>query len=189
MTNGFRGPFEVPRPATRGGYFMSDLSTEVDCRTPLKGAPDLCMVLDPAWGIVTLSDAYAAATMARNSDIEGRGVFEVFPNCPDDAGAAGVNDMLASFHQVSDMGRPGAMPVQKSDIRRPKEEGRGFEERFRSSRNTPIVDVNGQAHYTLRWCVPWEWGKGPCSALDLSVNGGRDECTVSMPSNSSRVVT
>ena len=168
---------------------MSDLSTEVDCRIPLKGAPDLCLVLDPAWGIVTLSDAYAAATMVRNSDIEGRGAFEVFPNRPDDAVAAGVNDLRASLHRVLDTGRPGAMPVQKYDIRRPQEEGLGFEEPFRSSRNTPVFDVDGQVHYSLGWCGPLEWGKGPCSVPDLSVHGGRDECTASMSTNSSRVAT
>lgn len=102
---------------------MNDLSSEVDFRALLEGVPDLYLVLDPGLVIVALSDAYAAATMTRRADIVGRGVFEVFPDNPDDVAAAGVNNLRASLQRVLATARPDAMPVQKYDIRRPEEGG------------------------------------------------------------------
>lgn len=128
---------------------MSDLSSEVDFHALLEGVPDLYLVLDPGLVIVALSDAYAAATMTRRADIVGRGVFEVFPDNPDDVAAAGVNNLRASLQRVLATARPDAMPVQKYDIRRPEEGGGGFEERFWSPRNSPVLDASGRVRYII----------------------------------------
>jgi hypothetical protein len=41
------------------------------------------------------------------------------------------------------------MAIQKYDIRRPLEEGGGFEERFWSSKNIPVPDETGELAYII----------------------------------------
>lgn len=87
--------------------------------------------------------------MTRRADIVGRGVFEVFPDNPDDVAADGVNNLRAPLQRVLATARSDAVPVQKYDIRRPEQEGGGFEERFWSPRNSPVLDASGRVRYTL----------------------------------------
>lgn len=49
-----------------------------------QAAPGLYLVLDPEFRIVAVSDAYLAATMTQRDEIVGRGIFEVFPDNPDE---------------------------------------------------------------------------------------------------------
>ena len=58
-----------------------------DFQAPFESAPALCLILSPDLNIVAVSDSYFKATMARREDIVGRGIFEVFPDNPDDPGA------------------------------------------------------------------------------------------------------
>ncbi len=128
---------------------MNDASGNLDFRALLEGAPDLYLILDPALNIVAVSNAYTAATLTRREEIVGKGVFEAFPDNPDDAAAAGVHNLRASLRRVLSTGVPDAMPIQKYDIRRPDEEGGGFEERYWSPRNTPILDGDGAVRYII----------------------------------------
>lgn len=128
---------------------MNDASESLDFRALLEGAPDLYLILDPALKIVAVSNAYTAATLTRREEIVGKGVFEAFPDNPDDAAAAGVHNLRASLRRVLGTGVPDAMPIQKYDIRRPEEEGGGFEERYWSPRNTPILDADGAVRYII----------------------------------------
>lgn len=115
-----------------------------DYRALFESAPGLFLVLDPALSILAVSDAYLAATMTAREDIAGRGVFDVFPDNPDDPSADGVPHLRASLDRVRSSKVPDAMAVQKYDIRRPDEEGGGFEERYWSPLNTPVLDAAGE---------------------------------------------
>jgi hypothetical protein len=64
------------------------------------------------------SDAYLAATKTRRDDIVGRGIFDVFPDNPDDPEATGVANLRASLERVRARRLPDAMAVQKYDIGR-----------------------------------------------------------------------
>ncbi len=128
---------------------MKDASDALDFRALLEGAPDLYLILDPALRIVAVSDAYAAATMTRRAEIVGKGIFDVFPDNPADATAEGVHNLRASLRRVLSTAMPDAMPVQKYDIRRPDSGGGGFEERYWSPRNSPIVGADGKVRYII----------------------------------------
>jgi signal transduction histidine kinase/CheY-like chemotaxis protein len=93
--------------------------------------------------IVAVSDAYLHATMTRREDILGRGLFEVFPDNPDDPAATGVGNLRASLDRVRSGRLPDTMAVQKYDIRRPEADGGGFEVRYWSPLNSPVLDANG----------------------------------------------
>src|ERR671932_591170 len=123
------------------------MSADVDFRSLFECAPGLYLVLDPRLRIVAASDAYLSATMTRRADILGRDIFDVFPDNPDDAEATGVANLRASLERVRQHCVSDAMAVQKYDIRRPEEEGGGFEERFWSPLNSPVLDAQKRLRY------------------------------------------
>ncbi len=101
-----------------------------DFRTLFESVPGLYLVLTPDLTIVGASDAYLNATMTRRQEIVGRGLFEVFPDNPDDPNATGVANLRASLERVLTHRCPDAMAVQKYDVRRPESQGGGFQERY-----------------------------------------------------------
>jgi PAS domain S-box-containing protein len=114
-----------------------------------EAAPGLYLVLTVDLTIVAVSDAYLRATMTRRDEIVGRGLFEVFPDNPDDPAATGTRNLQASLDRVRRNRAPDAMPVQKYDIRRPASDGGGFEERFWSPVNSPVIDPAGELAYII----------------------------------------
>ena len=72
----------------------------LDYRAIVEGVPDLYLILDAQLRIVQVSNAYARATLTRREDILGRGLFEVFPDNPDDPSAEGVRNLHASLQRV-----------------------------------------------------------------------------------------
>jgi len=117
-----------------------------DCRELFESSPGLYLVLASELNIVAASDAYLAATMTRREEILGRGIFDVFPDNPDDPDADGVRKLRASLLRVRDHAKPDSMAVQKYDIRRP--DG-SFEARYWSPRNSPVLDARRQLAYII----------------------------------------
>ena len=115
----------------------------IDFRALFEAVPGLYLILRPDFTIVAVSDAYLAATMTRRAEIVGRGIFEVFPDNPDDPEATGVSNLRASLTRVVELRRADTMAVQKYDVRRPAAEGGGFEERYWSPVNSPVLDAAG----------------------------------------------
>jgi signal transduction histidine kinase/CheY-like chemotaxis protein len=122
---------------------------EPDFRALFEAAPGLYLVLDPELRIVAASDAYLRATMTRRDQIFGRGIFDVFPDNPDDPEATGVSNLSASLDRVRRHRVADTMAVQKYDIPRPEAEGGGFEERYWSPKNTPVLDEQGELAYIV----------------------------------------
>jgi PAS domain S-box-containing protein len=87
--------------------------------------------------------------MTKRADVLGRGLFEVFPDNPDDPTATGTRNLAASIARAIATRAPDKMAIQKYDIRRPAEEGGGFEERWWSPVNTPVVGADGRVHYVI----------------------------------------
>jgi signal transduction histidine kinase/DNA-binding response OmpR family regulator len=111
----------------------------MDFKALFESAPGLYLVLDPDLNIVAVSEAYLSATMTKRAEILGRGIFDVFPDNPDDATATGVANLRASLNRVKREHVPDTMAVQKYDIRRPDSEGGGFEVRYWSPLNVPVL--------------------------------------------------
>jgi len=109
-----------------------------------ESVPANCLVLDPDYVVVAVSDAYLRSTMTTREDIVGRGLFDVFPDNPDDPHASGVANLRASLDRVKHSRRSDTMAVQKYDIQRPAAEGGGFEERYWSPINSPVLDDAGE---------------------------------------------
>ena len=120
-----------------------------DFQALFQSAPGLYLVLTPDLNIVEVSDAYLRATMTQREEILGRGIFDVFPDNPDDPSATGVRNLRASLLRVIQDKTPDTMAVQKYDIRKPESEGGGFEERFWSPVNSPVFGPDKGVVYII----------------------------------------
>lgn len=120
-----------------------------DFRLLFESAPGLYLVLNPQLEIVAVSNAYLNATMTKREEILGRGIFDVFPDNPDDPAATGVRNLKTSLARVLRERVPDTMRVQKYDVRRPQSEGGGFEERFWSPVNSPVLGSNHSILYII----------------------------------------
>jgi PAS domain S-box-containing protein len=108
--------------------------------------PGLFLTLTPDLKIVSASDAYLKATMTRREDLVGRGIFEAFPDNPDDPGATGVSRLRASLDRVLETAEADTMAIQKYDIRRP--DG-AFEERYWSPINSAVLGTDRRIEYLI----------------------------------------
>lgn len=121
-----------------------------DFQALFESAPDPYMVLSPTFKIVATSNAYLNATLQRRDEVIGRGLFEVFPDNPDDPAADGVRNLRLSLEQVLLHKKTNAMAVQKYDVRNAQGH---FEERFWSPVNMPVFDANGNVAWILHRAV------------------------------------
>ena len=115
-------------------------------RALFESLPGLYLVLTPDLNIVAVSDAYLAATMTKRSEILGRGLFEIFPDNPDDASANGEANLRASLERVRQTQVSDTMAIQKYDVRRPDGV---FEERYWSPVNSPVFDADRRLEYII----------------------------------------
>ena len=120
-----------------------------DFRLLFESTPDLYLVLNQDLAIVAVSDTYLRATMTQRDEIVGRGIFDVFPDNPDDPAATGVANLRASLERVLREHVADVMAVQKYDVRRPDSEGGGFDERYWSPVNFPVLGADQQLQYIL----------------------------------------
>ena len=135
-------------------HVFTPLATDItpgnlDFRALFESAPGLYLVLDSDLRIVAASHAYTRATMTEREKILGRNIFDVFPDSPDDPDANGVHNLSASLQQVLRTRTPNTMAVQKYDIRKPETEGGGFEVRYWSPLNSPVLRDDGSLAYII----------------------------------------
>src|SRR5450830_1293476 len=112
-----------------------------------ESVPGLFLVLLPDFTITAVSDAYLQATLTRREQIVGRHLFAVFPDNPDDPNADGVANLRRSLERVLETRMPDAMAMQKYDVPRP--DGTGFEERYWSPSNFPVMDADRNILYIM----------------------------------------
>ena len=122
-----------------------------DFQTLFRAAPSpYLVVMPPDFTIVAVNDAYLSATMTEREEILGRPIFDVFPDNPNDpTGADGPRKLLASLGRVVAERRMDQMAVTKYDIPRPAALGGGFEERWWSPRNAPVLDSGGEVAWII----------------------------------------
>lgn len=120
-----------------------------DFQRLFESAPGLYLVLTPEFTIVAASDAYLNATMTKREEIVGVSIFEAFADNPDGASATTKHNVRASLIRVLQNRSADTMPFQKYDIRRHESGGGGFEERYWSPCNSPVLGPNGEVLYII----------------------------------------
>ena len=121
----------------------------LDFRALFEGSPDILLVLlpdSPRFTMVAATDARLSATHMTREATLGRGLFEVFPDNPDDVGATGTSNLRASLERVRATRAADTMAVQKYDIRGP--DG-AFQTKYWSPKNIPLLSASGELLYIL----------------------------------------
>ena len=119
-------------------------------RALFEAAPGLYLVMQPSddFRILTASEAYLRATMTTRKDIVGWKMFDVFPENPDDP-CGGVRNLRASLERVKATKTADVMPVQRYPIRRPQESGGGWDDRYWSPVNSPVLGPKGELEFII----------------------------------------
>ncbi len=126
----------------------------LDFRALFEQAPGAYLVLlpdTPRFTIVGASDAYLRATLATLDGAEGildRGVFEAFPDPPDDPSATGTRNLRLSLETVVATKGAHRMEVQRYDIQAP--DG-SWEVRFWEPLNNPVLGPESELRYILHY--------------------------------------
>ena len=125
------------------------LVPEPDFQTIFDSLPGIYLVLKPDFTMVAANQARYKATLSTPEGTLGRNLFDLFPDNPNDPAATGVANLKASLKRVLQTKKPDTMAVQKYDIPRPESEGGGFEERYWSPMNSPVLNAKGEVAYIV----------------------------------------
>ena len=122
------------------------MNRTLDLRAIFEALPNLNLILsaDSEFIMLEASDARLQATHSTREDCIGRSIFEVFGNNPDETAASGSAVLRASLERVLETRAPDRMAITKYDIPRPASEGGGFEVRYWSPINVPVLNEQGE---------------------------------------------
>jgi two-component sensor histidine kinase len=110
-------------------------------------SPMLLMAADgPRYTMVAVNRAHAGAFRTTAEALEGRGLFEVFPEAPDAVTAAFLDTIRRSLERVTASGKPDEMPVQPYAVI--GADG-APEERFWGATQTPVFGPGGRLTHIL----------------------------------------
>jgi signal transduction histidine kinase len=125
----------------------------MDYQLLFEESPDVLLVLlpdSPRFTAVAATKARLESTHSTKEQTIGRGLFEMFPDNPDDAAADGTRKLRASLERVLASKAADTMAVQKYDIPLPTG---GFEVKYWSPRNIPILSPQGEVQFILHRAV------------------------------------
>jgi PAS domain S-box-containing protein len=120
-----------------------------DFRVLFESVPSPLLVIlpdDPLFTIVTATDAFVRITGIRREDLIGQGMFEVFPETPDNPDAGGIPNVRASLLRAIATQAPDRLARYRYDFALPAGE---FEERYWHSVTSPILAADGGVAYLL----------------------------------------
>ncbi|HET7025337.1 MAG TPA: ATP-binding protein [Gemmatimonadales bacterium] len=123
-------------------------SAAPDFQLLFEQSPDILLVLLPDAPRFTMVGATRSRFDATSTtrDTIGKGLFEVFPDNPDDGEASGTANLRASLERVLKTRAPDTMAVQKYDVR---DDQGAFVTRYWSPRNIPVLAADGSVRYIL----------------------------------------
>ncbi|MDX5422073.1 MAG: PAS domain-containing protein [Hymenobacteraceae bacterium] len=113
-----------------------------------EAVPDLYLILSPDFTMLTASKPYLKAALTSLDKIQGRNVFEVFPDNPDFPSAKSTSNLRHSLEWTLLHKQPHKMALQRYDIPMTGAPGR-FEERYWSTINTPVLNAEGKVAYII----------------------------------------
>lgn len=127
------------------------MSQDPNFQLLFEALPHLVLVLTPGpdFIMVAANEGRLRGTNTRREDCIGRSIFEVFARNPDGQSEFGAGVLRASLERVVQTGRPDRMAITKYDIPRPASEGGGFEVRYWSPLNVPVLDDRGEVRYII----------------------------------------
>ncbi|PRY10158.1 PAS domain S-box-containing protein [Pontibacter ummariensis] len=127
--------------------------TQVASLTPevlhlLETVPDLYLILSPDFIILTASARYLKATYTEREKIQGRLVFDIFPDNPALQHSEATTNLRYSLEWVLAHKQPHEMGLLRYDILEPGQVG-AFQEKYWRSSHTPVLDGEGNIQYII----------------------------------------
>lgn len=120
---------------------------DLDFQLLFEASPDILVVLlpdSPRFTMVAATASRLAVTGMTREETVGRGLFDAFPDNPDDPAADGMRNLRASLERVLRTRAADTMAVQKYDVR---DADGSFRVRYWSPKNIPVVDQDGEVRY------------------------------------------
>ena len=93
--------------------------------------------------ILAVNQAFLSSVSRTRAEVQGRPLFEAFPNDPDDTGDTGVQDLARSIAAAIETGKSQTMVAQRYPIEMHADGRSWFEDMYWSATNTPIYDDQG----------------------------------------------
>lgn len=158
-----------PKPRSPAGTMKAAAAIY---RMAFAAAPLPFLVLTPDFVIAGANYAYCKITGRKPEELVGRGIFEVFPDNPDDPEANGVANLRASFERALKTGTEDTMPLQRHDLR---DRHGNWQTRYWSPSNWTVMDEDGAVlavvHHTRE--APAEAATARRARLSISRLAGR----------------
>ena len=120
-----------------------------DFRLLFESSPGLFLVFlpdAPKYTIVAVSDAYMRQAKIKREDILNKGVFDGFPENPNEMEANGRKLLIESFEKVLKSKKPDKMNLLRYDIMNDNDK---FETHFWLVMNSPVLDLEGNLSYII----------------------------------------
>lgn len=103
-------------------------------------SPNMYVLLTPDLKIRAANKAFLDATLTTWEEIDGKDLFEVFPDNPNDPQATGVKNVSHAIEMVIKTKQPFSIPLLKYDIPLSPDDAGAFEERYWLSNCYPVFD-------------------------------------------------
>lgn len=121
-----------------------------DLEAIFEQSPANLVVVDNDLRIVAATDGYLKMAMRTRDGLIGQMFLEAFPDDPNDPEAKGNSVFISAIDQVRRSKKtewiPGAV---RYPVERPANEGGGYEERWFTAVNAPVLDDNGEVIYVI----------------------------------------
>lgn len=131
---------------------MSGTVISPDFKRVFEASPGCYLLLQPnapVFTIVGVTDTYTHATNTKRENIVGKGLFEVFPDNPNDTHVTGEKNLSASLMRVLQHKKIDFMKIQKYDILEDPTKSQKFEVRYWSPDNSPVLGDNEEVLYII----------------------------------------
>jgi two-component system, sensor histidine kinase len=129
-------------------YMSSNSALSPEALHLFEALPDLYLILSTDFTILTASKAYLEIAQKNLDEIQGKNVFEVFPDNPANPKADGTTALRKSFESVLANKQVHKMDQQRYDITVNKGNDTFIEKYWRAI-NTPVLDKAGEVQYIL----------------------------------------
>ena len=115
----------------------------VDYKTIFESCDSACLIIDPKFVIVAVSNEYLALVSRIREDLIGKYIFDAFPNNPGDL-HDGLKSIEKSLNEVIKTGKKHCVPWLKYDI----SVNGIFEARWWKPTNSPVI-VDGKIEFII----------------------------------------
>ncbi|HVL77059.1 MAG TPA: ATP-binding protein [Noviherbaspirillum sp.] len=107
----------------------------------------LLLLPTPAFTIAAVTDDYLRDTLTTRAHLLGKPLFDAFPDNPSLPEAHATRNLRASLERVLATRSSDMMAIQRYDV--PRRDGTGFEVRYWTPINTPVLSAGGDILYIV----------------------------------------